>query len=239
MMKTKVVIQGCGKLGSLVATEVEKRKDMQVVAGIDASESQQFNFPVFQSLDEDAVGCDVIIDGSSPEALSSFLGYAIKWEVPLVIGTTGHSEQQRKEIAKASEQIPILMASNFSIGATLLIKFIAATVRYYQELGVNVEVEITEWHHTRKKDAPSGTAKTIKERIQSVRGTAEDIPIESIREGDIIGIHEVKMTAGKEILRFSHEVVDRIAFAQGAVNAAKFIVGKAPGLYSMNDLFNI
>jgi len=239
MAKTKVVIQGCnGKLGELVALEVKKSKDIKVAAGIDVTGIKQLNFPVYEDLHKYTGRCDAIIDVSSPEGLSSILEYAQNKGTPLVIGTTGYSQEQREKIAQASERIPILMTSNFSIGANLLFKYIAIAVKDFKELGVNIEVDITEWHHTKKKDAPSGTAKTLKEIILSLLKDKKSVPIVSIREGEIVGNHLVKITAGNETLEFLHSVRSRSAFAEGAVNAARFIIGKNPGVYGMNNLIN-
>lgn len=235
MSESKVVIQGFnGKMGKLVAKKIEEAPDFKIIGYMEKDE----NGEVVCSVHEDAFGCDVIIDFSLPEALTVLLSNALQWGTPLVIGTTGYSEEQKSEIHKASREIPIFMASNFSLGANILMKTAAMVAKAYKELGVEVEIEIKEWHHTRKKDAPSGTAKSIKEAILSA-AEAADIPIESIREGDIVGNHLVRIKAGQESLEFLHSVKERAAFAEGAVNAARFIIEKPPGFYGMNDLLNI
>lgn len=178
--------------------------------------------------------CDVVIDFSNAMAIDEICGAASQSQKALVIGTTGHSQEQRRLIEKTSQSLPIVFASNFSVGVNALF---ALTRRTAEILGSEFAPKIVETHHTRKKDAPSGTAKTLGEILKEQLQT--EIPIESIREGDVVGEHRVTFVGPGECLELTHSAVSREIFARGALRAAQWIVGKAAGLYSMQDILGI
>jgi 4-hydroxy-tetrahydrodipicolinate reductase len=179
---------------------------------------------------------NVTIDFSHADAIDELCCAAREHRQPLVIGTTGHSPVQRQEIERAAKEIPIVFAANFSVGVTVL--FVLAR-KAAELLGNEFEIEIVETHHRMKKDAPSGTAKTIAEMLRGARKMNNEIPIRSIREGDVVGEHTVIFNGPGERVELTHRAASREIFAGGALRAAQWIVGKAAGLYSMEDVVGL
>ena len=194
---------------------------------------------------------DLIIDFSHPSSLDKIIEIARNDKIPILIGTTGHSEAQLKEIEKISEEIPVLKAANMSLGMNILFSLVEKTAAILKD---KADIEVIESHHNRKVDAPSGSAKTIVEYIE--RGLGEkrkhqngrsgeckreegEIGIHAIRGGNLVGFHEVDFINELETIKISHEAYDRSVFANGALTAAKFIVDKKPGLYTMKDVLNL
>ena len=178
--------------------------------------------------------CEVAIDFSNASSIDEVCRAASQNRKALVIGTTGHSPEQRQLIEKTAKSLPIVFASNFSIGVNALF---ALTRRAAEILGSEFKPEIVETHHTKKKDAPSGTAKTLGEILKQQLNI--EIPIESVREGDVVGEHTVTFVGPGERLELTHQAGSREIFARGALRAAEWIVGKSPGLYSMQDVLGI
>lgn len=178
--------------------------------------------------------CDVAIDFSNAGAINEVCSAATRDGKALVIGTTGHSSEQRHSIEKTATSVPIVFASNFSVGVNALF---ALTGRAAEILGADFAPQISEIHHTKKKDAPSGTAKTLAETLK-LAGKA-DVPIESIREGDVVGEHTVIFVGPEERLELTHRAGSREIFARGALRAAEWVTGKPPGLYSMQDVLGL
>jgi 4-hydroxy-tetrahydrodipicolinate reductase len=181
-------------------------------------------------------GVDVAIDVSHPDATVDLCSAAAKNAVPLVIGTTGHSPEQRSAIANAARSIPIVLASNFSIGVNALFALTRAAGRI---LGPEFHPKVSETHHQMKKDAPSGTAKTIAQILQRERDDGSEIPIESIREGEVVGEHTVIFAGPNEQIELKHSAKSREIFARGALRAAVWILGKPARLYSMEDVLGL
>jgi 4-hydroxy-tetrahydrodipicolinate reductase len=180
--------------------------------------------------------CDVIIDFSHAQAIDGICRTALQHGKSLVIGTTGHSQQQRRMIEEAAQSLPIVFASNFSVGVNVLFWL---TRKAAELLGRDVSPEIIETHHKMKKDAPSGTAKTLAEILKAAQKIQDEIPIQSIREGEVVGEHTVIFTGPGERLELTHRAASREIFARGALRAGKWIVGKPPGLYSMQDVLGL
>lgn len=178
--------------------------------------------------------CDVAIDFSNASSIDDVCSAALKTRKALVIGTTGHSPGQRQSIEKASRSLPIVFASNFSVGVNTLF---ALTRRAAEILGEDFNAEISETHHTKKKDAPSGTAKTLGEIL--THSGKPNVPIQSIREGDVVGDHTVTFVGPNERLELTHRAGNREIFARGALRAAEWVVGKPAGLYSMQDVLEL
>ena len=174
---------------------------------------------------------EVAIDVSHPDATNELCAAALKSRVALVIGTTGHSREERAVIERAGQSVPVIFASNFSIGVNALFSLTRAAVEI---LGKEFSISVVEKHHTKKKDAPSGTAKTIAGILRK-EGSAE-VPIESIREGDVVGEHTVIFSGPGEQIELKHRAESREIFARGALRAAGWIVGKPAKLYSMEDV---
>ena len=180
--------------------------------------------------------CDVIVDFSHAQTIDEICRAALQHGKSLVIGTTGHSQEQRRTIEKAAESLPIVFASNFSIGVNVLFWL---TRKAAELLGRDFSPEIIETHHKMKKDAPSGTAKTLAEALKVVQKIQDEIPIQSIREGEIVGEHTVIFAGPSERLELTHRAASREIFARGALRAANWIMGKSPGLYSMQDVLGL
>ena len=174
---------------------------------------------------------DVIIDFTSPEATLKLLAAAVEQKKPLIIGTTGLTKEQTEEIVKAGKKIPIIFSSNMSVGVNTLFRLIRETAAKLKDY----KFSIVEAHHIHKKDAPSGTAKTIAEIIEQETGRPVT-DIRSIREGEIIGDHEVVMESDVDTIKLSHSAKTRDIFVKGTLLAAKWIVKQKPGRYSMQDV---
>ncbi len=194
---------------------------------------------------------DVLIDFSNAAATREVCAAVAKANIPLVLGTTGHSAEERKMIEETARNVPVAFASNFSVGVNVLF---ALSEHAAKILGESFDVEIVEAHHRMKKDAPSGTAKTLADIVQRVRGSGElkhgregmtgernksQIGIHSIRGGDVVGDHTVIFAGEGERLELTHRAASRETFARGALRAARWIIGKGPGLYSMRDVLGL
>lgn len=173
---------------------------------------------------------DVAIDFSSHTATQEMLKRMVDLKKPVVIGTTAHSPENRAAIAAASKEIPILFSPNFSLGMAVCLEAVELIAK---RLGSLCSIDIVEAHHVHKKDKPSGTALALQQAARK-----PDSPIHSIRAGDIIGDHTVIFTCAGERIELKHQVDSRDAFAEGALKAASFLIGKNPGLYSIKDLFS-
>lgn len=178
---------------------------------------------------------DVAIDFSNADAIEEICRAAGQNRQPLVIGTTGHSSMQRELIEKTARELPIVFASNFSVGVNALF----ALTRKTAEIVRDFEIEIIETHHKMKKDTPSGTAKTLAEILRTSRNADDQIPIQSIREGEVVGEHSVIFSGPGERLELTHRAASRQIFARGALRAAQWVLGKPPGLYSMQDVLGL
>ena len=192
------------------------------------------------------VNADVIIDFSHHSAVSEVLDYAESRGCAVVIGTTGHTEAEKQRIYAAGEKIPVFYSGNMSLGIAVLCRLARQAAAAFPE----ADIEIVEIHHNRKVDAPSGTAHMLFQAIREVRPqatehcgragegkrTQDEIGVSSLRMGGVVGIHEVHICTGNQKLTLRHEAMSREMLAEGAVDAARFIVGKAAGLYGMEDL---
>jgi len=179
---------------------------------------------------------DVAIDFSHPDAIEEICRVALQYRQPLVIGTTGHSAEQRSVIEKTSESLPVVFASNFSVGVNALF---ALTKRAADIFGDEFRAEIVETHHRMKKDAPSGSAKTLAEILTKAQNITDQVPIQSIREGDVVGEHTVIFSGPGERLELTHRARSREIFARGALRAAEWVIDKPPGLYAMQDVLGL
>ncbi len=178
--------------------------------------------------------CDVVIDFSTADATVAVCQACTAQKRPLVLGTTGHSAAQKETVRARAEEVAIVFAANFSLGVNVLFALARKTAAL---LGDKFEVEIVEAHHQTKKDAPSGTAKRIAEILEETRGAP--VPVHSIRAGGIVGDHEVIFAGSGEQLRLTHRASSRATFAEGALEAARWVVGKPAGLYRMEDVLGL
>lgn len=230
-----------GHMGKLIEEQAKKDSSWESIGGRDLS----------SSLGSDEKNYDVVVDFSHPSALNDVLKFSLEKGMPLVIGTTGFSKEQLDDIKEASMRIPILQTTNMSLGMNILFSLVEQTAAILKD---KVDIEIIESHHNRKKDAPSGSAKTIVEHIEKGLGETKkhqygrsgecpreqgEIGIHAIRGGNIVGYHEANFINDLESIKIVHEAHNRSVFAGGALEAAKFVIGKEPGLYSMKDVLNI
>ena len=241
---TKVIVHGAlGRMGKEVIRFVEESTDMAIAALVDVNGDGE---KVLTSLDSFAGEADVVIDFSHHTAVPGVLEYAKKRGIPAIIATTGCTEEENACITDAAQTIPVFASGNMSIGVAVLAALAAEAARIMKD----ADVEIVETHHKNKLDAPSGTALLIANEIKTNRPDAnfvigrsgmrkrenEDIGINSVRCGNIVGIHEVIISTESQTITLKHEAHTRALFAEGAVAAAKFICGKKPGLYNIKDM---
>ena len=219
-----LLIGAAGRMGKTVRELAQNDSDIQIAAQCDLGD------PIEPAMKN----CDVAIDFSQADSIDEICRAASQHGKPLVIGTTGHSQQQRQTIDGTAHSAPIVLASNFSVGVNVLFWL---TQKAAELLGSDFNPEIVETHHKMKKDAPSGTAKTLAEILKAVRNS--EIPIQSIREGDVVGEHSVILGGPGDSLELTHRAANRGIFAGGALRAAKWIVDKPPGLYSMQDVLGL
>jgi len=248
---TRIIVHGCfGRMGQAVVALAAASKDFQVVAGVDSAAAPAAPpFPVFSDLAACDLPAEVVVDFSSPKALPRLLAAAAARKLPLVVATTGLSAEDKGLLAGHAREIPIFVSANMSLGINLLKELIqqAATV-----LGEGFDIEIVEKHHNQKKDSPSGTALLLADALNEgflntrqyvygrhtrtdLRQPAE-IGIHAVRAGTIVGEHEVLFAGKDEVVELRHAAYSRQIFASGALKAARFLVGKPPGLYGMKDM---
>jgi 4-hydroxy-tetrahydrodipicolinate reductase len=237
-------------MGRVLTETTSAASDIQIVAGIDVSEPEaKPDFPVFASLEECTTAADVVVDFSSPKALPSLLKGVEKKKLALIIATTGHTPEDKALLVEKSKSIPIFISANMSLGVNLVSELAqkAASV-----LGGSFDIEIIEKHHNQKKDSPSGTALLLAGAINEVflnkkhfvfgrHGPDElrqspDLGIHAVRAGTIVGDHEVLFAGKDELVELRHSTASRTVFAQGALEAARYILGRSPGLYSMKEM---
>ena len=191
---------------------------------------------------------DVVIDFSHHSAVADVLDYAKSIQAAAVIGTTGHTAEEKALIFAAAEEMPVFYAGNVSLGIAVLCRLVKQAVSFFPD----ADVEIVEIHHTRKVDAPSGTAHMLFNAVKAVRPeayencgragegkrTKNEVGVHALRMGNVVGIHEVHITTANQSLVLKHESGSRAMLADGAVAAAKFMVGKEKGLYDMESILN-
>jgi 4-hydroxy-tetrahydrodipicolinate reductase len=218
------IIGAAGRMGKSVVDVAQNDPEIQIAALCDLGDS----------IESGLKNSDVAIDFSQAESLEEICRAALHHRKPLVIGTTGHSERQREILEETGRSVAIVLASNFSVGVNVLFWLTRKTAEL---LGSDFDPEIIETHHKMKKDAPSGTAKSLGEILKTLRNS--EISIQSIREGEVVGEHTVIFAGPGERLELTHHAADRAIFAAGALRAAKWIINKAAGLYSMQDVLGL
>ncbi len=246
-----MILHGCsGHMGQEVTEIAASDPEMEIVAGIDISDLQNRTYPVFTNISDCSVPADVIVDFSTAEAVDALLGYAVERNIPVVLCTTGLSEVQLQNVQEASGKIAILRSANMSLGINLILKLLKEVSGTLVQNGF--DPEIVEMHHRRKLDAPSGTAIALADSINEACGgkfeytygrserrekrPENEIGISSVRGGTMAGVHDVIFAGQDEVIEFTHTAYSRAILAKGAVAAARFLAGKAPGLYSMSDV---
>ena len=221
-----LLIGAAGRMGKTISGLANGDSEIDLVGQCD------FGDPIEPAMKN----CDVAIDFSNADTISIICAAALQHGKPLVIGTTGQSKEQRGIIEETAQSLPIVFASNFSIGVNVLFWL---TRKAAEQLGSDFDAEIVETHHKMKKDAPSGTAQTLAEVLKVTRQTESEIPIESIRKGDVVVEHTVIFSGPSERLELTHRAASREIFARGALRAAKWIINQPPGLYSMQNVLGL
>ena len=251
-LMTKIIMNGCnGKMGQVITRLVSEDNECEIVAGFDVNDSIENTYPVFTNPDEFTGDADVIIDFSHPSALTTVLNYCKKRKLPVILATTGYTDEQKKEFTEASKEIPVFFSANMSLGINLII---ALAKKATKLLEGNFDIEIVERHHNQKIDAPSGTALAIADAIdETLSYPAEyvydrhavrrkrkptEIGIHAVRGGTIVGDHEVIFAGTDEVIELKHSAHSKEVFAVGAIKAAKFMSDKPAGMYNMNDLIS-
>ncbi len=242
-----IILNGfSGRMGASVC-EVASNGYMnsEVVAGVDLF-PKEGSIPCYKNFSDIKEKADCIIDFSNHASIKAVADYAVASALPLVVSTTGHTDEEKEIIRKASESVPVFYSANMSMGVALLCRMATLAAKTLP----GADIEIVETHHNRKLDAPSGTALMIANAIKSVRENAkfifgrsgmakreaDEIGIHAVRRGNIVGIHEVIVSTDYETITIKHEAHSRTLFAEGAIAAADFITGKAPGLYDMTSI---
>jgi len=245
----KILLNGAtGKMGNELIKYIEKKDNLKIVSGIGENINKKYDFPIYKNASEINENIDIIIDFSKPQATMNTLKYAIEKNIPMVIATTGFSNEQLNKIKKASLKIPIFISANMSLDINLMAKIVKEITKVLR----NAEIEIVETHHNRKIDAPSGTALLLANAINEVFKNTKsynfnrmqtkktrnknEIGFSSIRGGNIVGKHTVFFYSENETLEITHQAYNRQVFAIGSIEAANFLIKQKPGLYNMNNL---
>ena len=250
----KFMLHGCnGKMGRMI-TEIEKgEENAAIAAGVDSYTGVPNDYPVFDSVEKCDVDVDVVIDFSTAKAIDALLDYCVEKKLPVVLCTTGLSEEQLERVAEASKKIAILKSANMSLGINLLLKLLKDAAKVLAPAGY--DIEIVERHHNQKLDAPSGTALALADSVNEAldneyhyvydrsqvrqKRDKKEIGISAVRGGTIVGNHEVIFAGTDEVIEFTHTAYSRSVFAKGAVEAGKYLAGKEAGMYDMGDVVGL
>ena len=247
----RVLLCGCnGRMGRAIHNLLLKDQNMEIVAGVDTFTEVSNPYPVFQSIKEADVPADVIIDFSSSKVTDDLLDFCVESGIPVVLCSTGLSDEQLAKVEECSGKVAILRSANMSLGVNLLIKLLKEATGVLTDAGF--DVEIVEKHHKMKLDAPSGTALALADAVNEGAGgrfhyvydrtqrremrDENEIGISAVRGGSIVGDHDVIFAGQDEVITFSHTAYSRTLFAKGAITAAAFLAGKEPGYYTMQDV---
>lgn len=249
----RVIMHGCnGHMGQVITGLIKEDPDIEIVAGIDLVDNRDNGYPVFTDIWNCEVDADAVIDFCTAKATDNLLEYCVKRQIPVVLCTTGLTEEQLKKVEEASKKVAVLKSANMSLGVNLLLKLVKEAARTLAASGF--DVEIVEKHHRLKVDAPSGTALALADSINESMDNAyhyvydrsqmrqkrddKEIGISSVRGGTIVGEHDVIFAGADEVVTFQHTAYSKAIFGKGAVQAAKFLAGKGPGWYQMSDVID-
>ena len=247
----KIIMHGCcGHMGQVISQIVNEDADAQIVAGIDPFDNGKMEYPVYKSLEDCKEEADVVIDFASAKAEDALLDYCGAHKLPVVVCTTGLSEEQLQKVEEASKKVAVLRSANMSLGINLLMQLLKEATKVLSPAGY--DIEIVEKHHNQKLDAPSGTAIALADSINEAadgqyeyvydrsqvrkKRDKKELGISAVRGGTIVGEHEVLFAGIDEVIEFKHTAYSRTVFGKGAVEAAKFLAGKEAGKYDMSDV---
>lgn len=246
-------MHGCnGHMGQVITGLIKDDADIEIVAGIDLVDCRDNGYPVYTNIWDCDVEADVIIDFCSAKAVDELLRFSVERQIPVVLCTTGLSEEQLKAVEAASEKVAVLKSANMSLGINMLLKLLQDATKILAPAGF--DIEIVEKHHNRKLDAPSGTALALADSINETlnneyaykfdrsqdhkKREKKEIGISAVRGGTIVGDHDVIFAGTDEVITFSHTAYSRAIFGKGAIQAAKFLAGKPAGYYQMSHVID-
>ena len=249
----KMIMHGCnGKMGQVITDICKEDSEIEIVAGIDPYSGVKNDYPVFANIGECNVDADVVVDFAAAAAVDGLLDYCMKHKMPVVLCTTGLSQEQLARVEEASRQTAVLKSANMSLGINMLMDLLQKAARILAPAGF--DMEIVEKHHNQKIDAPSGTALALADSINEALDNAYaykydrtperkkrekyEIGIQAVRGGSIVGEHEVIFAGTDEVIELKHTAYSKAVFAKGAVEAAKFLAGRSAGRYEMSDVID-
>lgn len=247
----RIIMHGCnGKMGQVITGLAADDPNAQIVAGIDIADNRDNGYLVFTDIKKCDVAADVIVDFAAAAAVDALLDYSVEKQIPVVLCTTGLSDEQLAKVKECSTKVAILKSANMSLGINTLMKLLKDAANVFAPAGY--DIEIVEKHHNQKVDAPSGTAIALADSINEARGgeyeyvydrsqvrkkrDKKELGISAVRGGTIVGEHEVIFAGIDEVIEFKHTAYSKSVFAKGAVEAAKFLAGKPAGMYDMSDV---
>lgn len=247
----KVMMHGCnGAMGQVISAIIEESESAVMAAGVDFKDDGHNPYPVFKNLEDCNVDVDVIIDFSSSKATDRLLSYVAEKQIPLVLCTTGLSEEQLKKVEETSQKTAILRSANMSLGVNILLKLVNTAAKVLAD--ADFDIDIIEKHHRLKVDAPSGTALALADAVNEalhneyeyvydrsqrrIKRPKKEIGISAVRGGTIVGQHDVIFAGQDEVIEFHHTAYSKAIFGKGAVSAAIYLAGKPAGMYDMSDV---
>jgi len=247
----KVMMHGCnGAMGQVISAIIEESESAVMAAGVDFKDDGHNPYPVFKNLEDCNVDVDVIIDFSSSKATDRLLSYVAEKQIPLVLCTTGLSEEQLKKVEETSQKTAILRSANMSLGVNILLKLVNTAAKVLAD--ADFDIDIVEKHHRLKVDAPSGTALALADAVNEalhneyeyvydrsqrrIKRPKKEIGISAVRGGTIVGQHDVIFAGQDEVIEFHHTAYSKAIFGKGAVSAAIYLAGKPAGMYDMSDV---
>ena len=250
----KLIMHGCnGRMGQVITQLADADENVRIVAGIDAYNKVLNDYPVYKTVAECDVEADAVIDFSNAGAVDQLLDDCAAKKLPVVLCTTGLSEEQIAKIEKTSEVTAVLKSANMSLGVNMLLKLLKEVTKILAPAGF--DIEIVERHHNQKVDAPSGTALAMADSMNEVlnneytynfdrskerqKREKKEIGMAAVRGGTIVGEHEVIFAGADEVIEFKHAAHSKMVFAKGALEAAKFLAGKPAGFYDMSDVIQL
>lgn len=248
---TKVILNGCnGRMGRVITEICREDPDLEIVAGIDTYDGIGNDYPVFPNISVCDAKADVIIDFSTAKAVDDLLVFSEEHQLPVVLCTTGLSDEQLARVEETCKKAAVLKSANMSLGINMLLELLQKAALTLASAGF--DIEIVEKHHNQKLDAPSGTALALADSMngalddayhyrydrsgERAKRDAHEIGISAVRGGNIVGEHEVIFAGLDEVVTFHHTAYSRSVFGKGAAEAAKFLAGKPAGRYDMRDV---
>lgn len=247
----KIMMHGCnGVMGQVISKIIEETEGAVMACGVDRVDDGHNDYPVFTDINACDVEVDAIIDFSATPAVDGLLDFAVERQIPVVLCTTGLSDEQLEKVHEASKKTAVLRSANMSLGVNTLFKVLKSMTKLLADAGF--DIDIVEKHHRRKLDAPSGTAIALAEAVNEPLNNEyefvydrsqrreqrpkKEIGISAVRGGTIVGEHEIIFAGQDEVIELKHTAYSRAIFGKGAVSAALYLVGKEAGMYDMSDV---